>query len=122
MPISTFLKGREPDRLRGLAWLALSGTAVIMAGTVTSDLGGGGTTVYRNVGTAPCRIYPLASSGVSRYVGGAISENSTHMVRVPVGSTISLQDRIVTRGGTYEVLMLPERTSADTRTVEVIKI
>lgn len=121
MSFSTFLRGRPTGR--GLAWLALSDTAYILAGSVSSDGGGGGTTVWGTAGTAACRVYPLATSGVSRFVGGAVSENSTHMIRMPVDATVNLKDRVVVSGrGTFEVLMVPERTDQLTRVVEVIEL
>lgn len=124
MGFSTFLhSGGTVTQMRGLAFLALSETARILSGSVVSDGGGGGTTVWRAVGTTDCRIYPLATSSSSRFVGGAISENSTHMIRLPTRATVDLDDRIVVGSrGTFSVLMAPERTGELTKTIEVIKL
>lgn len=124
MGFTTFLRGGTVTQLRGLAFFALSETGYILAGSITSDGGGGGTTTWGTTGTVACRIYPLATTGVSRFVGGAINEESTHMVRMPAGATITLENRIVVGSrGTFDVLMAPERTDQPTtRVVEVIQI
>ena len=63
MGLSTFLNGREPDRLRGLLWLSLSETGVILTGAAATDTGGGGTFTWAAAGTVPCRIDPLSAGG-----------------------------------------------------------
>jgi hypothetical protein len=123
MSFSTFLhSGGTVTHLRGLTWLALNDTAYVCAGSVVSDGGGGGTTVWHTVGTVPCRIFPLAKRAIFHLVGGAINENSTHMVRVPAAATVTLEDQLVISGGTFAVLMLPRSTDEVTSTIEVVEL
>jgi hypothetical protein len=121
MPLSTFLNGRNPDRLRGLQFLSLSELGYPRALTSTSDSGGGATQTWTNGGTLACRIDPLTNN--SRVTGGAIDERSTHVVTVPSGSTVpsSGQFTILNRG-TYEVTATRDRTAAPTVQFEVIQL
>lgn len=119
MPLSTFLNGRPPTR--GLTWLALSDTALIISGTVASDSGGGVSQSWGTIGTVDCRIDPVGErSGIT---GGAIDERSTHVATIPTGSTIDIQNRIeITGRGTYEVTAVRERTDQLTQVFEVIHL
>lgn len=122
MPLSTFLNGRDPDRLRGLTWLALSETGVIMAGTTLSDSGGGATTGWAAAGTFECRIDPLAanSGGV---LGDRIDERSTHLVTVPPSANVTTDHQFAISGrGTFEVTATREQTAESVSSFEVIKI
>ena len=121
MPFSTFLDGRNPTQLRGLAWLSLSDTGVIQSNAGTSDAGGGITSAWSNVGTTECRLDPLTSR--SRITGGQIDERSTHVVTVPPDAVIGAADRVVIAGqGTFEITAADSRTRPWLNTFEVIEI
>jgi hypothetical protein len=121
MPLSTFLNGRDPDRLRGLQFLALSDIALITRRAATSDSGGGASQTWATIGTAHCRVYP-AGGAPGRVVGGALDENTTHFCRLPAGTDIATPDRIVISGrGTFEVTMAQQRTGELSRLVEVMQ-
>jgi head-tail adaptor len=120
--IATFLNGRGPDRLRGLQFLALSDAATVQRRTATSDAGGGATWAWADVVTVPCRIYPVTLRGRPAFVGGALDERSTHYVTLPAQTDVTTSDRVVIAGrGTYDVTMVPTRTSELTRPVEVMQ-
>jgi hypothetical protein len=119
MPLSTFLNGRPPSR--GLIWLALSDTATIFGRTFVSDGGGGGSVTWGTVGTVDCRIDPLGAQ--SRITGGAIDERSTHIVTIPTGNTVDVQNRVVIAArGTFEVTAVRERTDPLAQTFEVLAV
>lgn len=121
MPLSTFLNGGTASQLRGLAWLALSDSGNVLAGTITDDAGGGGTQSWVAGAAVPCRVDPLsARSGVT---GGQIDERSTHFVTVPTGTGVSASDRFAVSGrGTFEVTAVRSRTAEQTHIFEVIAI
>ena len=120
MPYSTFLNGRHPTQLRGLAWLSLTDTGVIQTQAGTSDAGGGITTAWTASGTVNCRIDPL--SGRERVTGGAIDERSTHLVRCPSDAAVTTDSRIAMTGGTYEVTAVRDRTGQWLATFEVMQV
>jgi hypothetical protein len=127
MPISTFLRDRPP--VRGLTWLALSEQAIIQSPQITtaasddSDAGTGGALVWATQATVACRIYPVTVRGMGRIVGAELSEQSTHYVVTPPGTSIHLQDRVVIANrGTYEVTMILERSDAQTTMFEVFRV
>jgi hypothetical protein len=124
MPLSTFLNGRPPTVMRGLQWLALSDTAIVQSPTAVSDSGGGATTTWNPAGTFACRIDVLGAGGrEGRVTGGQIDERSTHVVTVPLGSTVSASDRVAITGrGTFEVTAVRQVTSEFDTTFEVIQI
>lgn len=120
---ATFLRGRAPTQLRGLAWLSLSDTAIVQAGTVVSDGGGGGTTSWAAAGTFACRVAPLTNRPMNREVGGQIDERSTHVLTTPPSSSIDVKNRVVVvNRGTFEVTGVRSRTDAYTNVCEVIQI
>jgi head-tail adaptor len=120
-PASTFLHDRQPTRLRGLAFLALSERGWPLAGTVISDGGGGGTTTWVAGGTVPCRIDPLARAGDERVVGGRIDDRSTHRITVPGDTPVFTTGRFqVADRGVFEVTAVQERTDQQTKAFEVV--
>ena len=122
MPVTTYLNGGTASQLRGLLWLSLSDSGNVLTATVAADSGGGGTTTWTSSGTVPCRIDPLARHGSSRETGGAIDERSTHIVTVPVGTSVQTANRFVIAGrGTFEVTAVRERTGSQTQVIEVIE-
>ena len=121
MPLSTFLDGRDPSQLRGLAWLSLSDQGILQTRAGTTDSGGGVTVAWTNAGTTECRIDPL--SGRSGIIGGRIDERSTHRVTVPPDVSVADANRFVITGrGTFEVTAAGQRTGEWTNTFEVIQI
>jgi hypothetical protein len=122
MPISTFLNDREPVQTRGLLWVALSDTGVILAGTIVSDTGGGGTATWQAAGTVGCRIDPI-SAGSGGVLGGRINEASTHLVTVPPGTSVTTDHRFaITNRGTFEVTATREQTAEQASSFEVIQV
>jgi Phage head-tail joining protein len=106
------------QQLRGAAWLFLSETGQVLSGTVVSDSGGGGTTVWSAGGTVNCRIDPLG--GGEGLAGGRISDRTTHLLSVPPDVDVDERNRFaVTNRGTFEITALRERTSEPVRTLEV---
>lgn len=122
MPLSTFLNGRAPTRLRGLMMLSLSDVGTWLTRTYTDDTGGGATATWGTAGTAiPCRIDPLGGNGRSM-TAGRVDERSTHLITVPPGTDVSTSDRFAVSGrGTFEVTAARERTAEWARLFEVIE-
>lgn len=119
MPLSTFLNGRSYTTLRGAAWLALSETGHVVAGSVTDDGGGGGSATWTAGSSVPCRIDPLYGRGEG-VVAARISERSTHAVTLPPNMVVDAGQRFAIDGrGTFEITAVRERTSEFTRTIEV---
>ncbi len=123
MSLSTFLNGREPERLRGLLWLALSETGELLTLTSTSDSGGGASQVWGTAASeVSCRIDPLGGAGRD-VLGGRIDERSTHVVTVPPGTDVSAADRFVVSGrGTFEVTAARAQTGEAASSFEVLEI
>jgi hypothetical protein len=122
MPLSTFLNGTTPTRLRGLLWLSLSDVGHHVTQVSTDDTGGGVTQVW-TAGTADiaCRLDPLGDN--TGLVGGRVDERSTHMVTVPPGTTVNASDRFAITGrGTFEITATRDQTSEFAHSFEVIEI
>jgi hypothetical protein len=122
VPLSTFLDGQDPSRLRGLAWLALSDTCVVQSRAGTSDAGGGISEAWGTAGTFVCRIDPAGGRAGGNLTGGAIDERTTHVVTAPSSSTITSGQRVVCSAGTFEVTATHERTRGWSQTFEVVQI
>ena len=123
MPLGTFLRDDPPTQLRGLQWLAFDDVAVIQSRTATSDSGGGASFVWNNVGTVPCRIYPVTLRGKGALVGEQINERTTHFCSMPAETQIGTADRIlIANRGTFEVTVALETTAALTTRVETFQI
>lgn len=118
MPLSTFLNGRVPTRLRGLKWLSLSDTGNVLTAAATSDSGGGATISWSAGAAVPCRIDPLAGREDIR--ASRISDESTHVLTVPAGTSISTANRFAITGrGTFDILAERDRTDEWTGVFEV---
>lgn len=122
MSLSTFLNGREPERLRGLLFLALSEAGTILTLTSTTDSGGGATQLWGTAGTAiPCRVDPLGNLG-GGVLAARVDERSTHVVTVPIGWSVTAADRFVIAGrGTFEVTATREQTAELATSFEVLQ-
>jgi hypothetical protein len=121
MPLGGFLNGAPVVQLRGIAWLALSETGQVGAGSVVSDGGGGGTTVWSYAGTIPCRVDPLApDEGVN---AGRMSDRSTHLITCPPETAVTASNRFSVAGrGTFEVTAVDWHTDELVRVVEAVQI
>lgn len=122
MPISTFLNGRDPTRLRGLLFLALSETGNVLTLTSTSDSGGGATQSWAAGTAIPCRIDPVTDRGYGRLTGGRVDERTTHIITVPSGTSLDARDRFAITGrGTFEITALHQQTGESARAFEVVE-
>jgi hypothetical protein len=121
VPISTFLNGRPPTRLRGAQFLSFTATASIQRRTATSDVGGGAAWTWSTIATAPCRIYPVSLRGRPGLVGGALDEHSTHFCQMPAGTDVTTSDRVLIGSGTYDVTMILDATDELSRRIEVMQ-
>lgn len=123
MPITTFLDPEHyPSRnLRGLQLLALRGTLTVQTRTVVSDTGGGGTSVWSNSGTFPCRIDSMGGS--PRVIASRLSEASTDVVTMPTSGTVGTDNRVVVANrGTFEVTAVQWRDGQLVKRFEVAPI
>lgn len=120
----TFLHGRATTPSRGLMWASFTERGYVIAGTFTSDTGGGATSSWATVGgTVDCRIDPVGDRGSSRVVGGRIDERSTHVISVPATTTVATGNRFAITGrGTFEVTATRDRTDAWMNAFEVFRI
>lgn len=104
-----FLNGGTIAQLRGLAWLSLTDIGMIGAGTVTNDGGGGGTTTWNYGSGMPCRVDPLL--GDESVIASRLSDDSTHVITVPPGTTVAAANRFAITGrGTFEITAVRTRT------------
>ena len=119
MPLSTFLDGREPNQLRGIAWLTLSETGYVLRGTAVDDGGGGVTQTWGTAGTVQCRLDPL--TGGEDVFGGQVDDRSTHLLTLPPGTSLVDTDRVyIPQRGTFEVTAVRQRTREWTTRAEVV--
>lgn len=105
-----FLQDDQLNSFRADVANTLPGTAVISAGTVTSDGAGGWTDAYVPVsgGTVACRVDPMRSRG-SRLAVEIGRETLTEMYQLTVPWDAPLTDvnmQIEIAGRTYEVVQL----------------
>jgi hypothetical protein len=116
----TLLTEAELDRMRSVAAEALPGTAVIQNETWASDGGGGGTQTFSASGTVACRIAPVGRQTGEGEIGDRMSPDAQWIVTLPAETTIDLDNRILTGGGTFSVLAIrAPRGYEITRRVEV---
>jgi hypothetical protein len=104
---------------RGAITEALTETANVLTGSVTDNLGGGGTTTYGTSADVRCRIDALG--GDEGEIAERLSDRSTHLVTLPPGTEVSVADDLSIDGrGTYEVTAVRENTDEHARFVEVV--
>lgn len=101
------LTAAELSSMRDVAATALPGTAVIQRQSFTDDGGGGGTIAWTAAGTVDCRIAPI--SGNEREIADRIAEDAASVVTLPGETSISVTDRMVISGGTFNVMAIRER-------------
>ena len=94
------------DAIAGL----LPSVAVISAGTLVSDGGGGGTLDYVPVagGTVACRVDPLSSSArsaLSVALGRQVTE-SVYRVTMPHDAPVAANARVTVGANVYQVVAL----------------
>jgi len=123
MPLATFLNDAVPAQLRGLQWLALSETGMVLSLTSVDDSGGGATQTWGTTVTGvPCRIDPVGSTGRD-LLAGRIDERSTHVITIPSGTNVTVDNRFqITGRGTFEVTAQRDQTGEMARTFEVLQI
>lgn len=114
------LTAAELERMRAVAEQALPGTAVIQAGTLVSDGGGGHTQTFVASGTVACRVAPV--NGVENERGDRISADSQYVITLPAETTVETDDQLVVAGVTYNVTAVRDRSWEVTRRVEVRKV
>jgi hypothetical protein len=121
MPITTFLDGRAPTRLRGLAWMALSDVGHVVSQVSTDDSGGGVTQAWTPGTAIPCRIDDLG--GGEALAAGRISDRSTHVITLPPNLVPTPVDRFAIDGrGTFEITGVRNRTREWLQLVEVVQV
>ena len=119
--LSTFYSDYPQTTLRGLGYLALSELAVIQRGTVTSDGGGGGTTIWQNVSTTVCRIDPAGGRG--GVIAGQISELANYVITMPGTVVVDPTERVAIVGrGTFALEAVPQRTDLTYHRIEAVEI
>lgn len=108
-PIGTFLDGRVPTQLRGLAFLALSDSGHLETQVSTDDAGGGASQVWTAGAVIACRVDDM--SGSEQLSAGRISDRSTHVITVPPNVVPTPADRFLIDGkGTFEITAVRNRT------------
>lgn len=122
MGLSTFTNGGAITQLRGLPWLALSGSGQVGTISGTSNSGGGATGSWVYGSTIPSRIDPLG--GAEGEVADRISDRSTHLITLPPETTITTDSRFssLDEVQTYEITAVRDRTSEWTRMAEAVKL
>lgn len=120
--VGTFLDGRNYTQLRGAAFLFLSEIGNIVSGSVTSDQGGGGTTIW-TAGTTdiPCRVDSMG--GGEAVMTGKISDRTTHLISIPADADVDTNDRFaIDNRGTFEITAVPENTGDLIRRLEAVQM
>lgn len=112
------LTDAELDSMRATASEALPGTAIIQTESFASNSGGGGSATWTAAGTVDCRIAPI--SGNEREIADRIAEDARSIVTLPAETSITVRDRMVINGGTFNVMAIRDRDEWEiTRRVEV---
>jgi head-tail adaptor len=90
--------------MRGTVNTSLPDTAIIQAGTISGDSGGGGTTTWNAAGTVACRLSPL--TGTERDVADHLAEDAKWLITVPAATAVTTDSRVLVGSATFEVLAL----------------
>lgn len=109
-----------PFRLRGLLFLSLTDVGKVGTRSATSDSGGGASATWTYGADVPCRVDPLG--GAETVVAGRLDDRSTHKITVPVGTTVTTDDRFAVTGrGTFEITAVLDRAGADSLPLHAIE-
>jgi hypothetical protein len=106
--------------MRAVLNSSLPDTAVIQAGTVTDDIGGGGTLTWAAAGTVDCRVSPIRSvADTEDLLAGRITSDSNWVLTFAADANVDTENRVVTGGNTYEVnaVLAPRSWELSTRTI-----
>jgi head-tail adaptor len=114
------LSAAEITRMRTVAEQAMPGTAVIHAGTLTSDSGGGYTETFTASGTVACRVAPIM--GTEGEEGDRITADAQYVITLPAETTVETDDRLEVGAITYTVVAVRDRSWELTRRVEARKV
>lgn len=106
----------EINAMRSVANQTLWGTAVIQTEGFTDDGGGGGSVSWSVAGTVSARLAPL--TGSEREIADRIASDASYLITLPAETSITVKDRVVMGGGTFNVMAIRKRTSEITRQVE----
>ena len=88
---------------------SLPGTAIVQTRTWVSDGGGGGTTSWVAAGTYDCRIAPTGGAdNVDKEIGDRLHPETEFVITLPASFEADTEDRVVTAGGTFEVIGVTE--------------
>lgn len=122
MGLSTFTNGGAVLHLRGLPWLALSGSGQIGTLGGSADAGGGASRTWTYGGTIPSRIDPL--SGGQEEAADRIADRSTHTITLPPETPITVSSRFASldENQTYEITAIRNLTAERVRVVEAVKL
>lgn len=102
---------------------ALPGTAVIHTSTLASDGQGGWIPTYSASGTVVARLSPEGLRGEEPELAGRISEVRHLVLTIPAETTVSVDDRIVYDGETFDVVEVRDRTPWElSRRVRVVEV
>ena len=99
LPLST----SELVQMRGVADVALPGTAVIHTATKASDSQGGYTWTYAAASTVDARLAFENLRGGEAITAGRLAELGNWILTVPAHTTLDEDDRVVFDTVTYEV-------------------
>jgi hypothetical protein len=108
MPIST----RDIARMKTVAEAEMRDTATIQRSTKTTDGEGGTTAVYAQSGSAfACLLAPLKRQNDEESVADRNAKLVRRVLTYPTATTLTLTDRIVCQGSTWEVAQIHEPRS-----------
>ena len=108
------LTAAEITGMRSTLDESLPGTAVISRATWVSDNQGGSTATWAAAGTVIARISPAtARPGVEPVAGGGLVSESDWVGTFPDGTDITVRDRVVWSGATFEVVDLDKPRTWD---------
>lgn len=105
--------------LRGLAYLALSDTGYILRGSVTDNLGGGGTLTWGTAGTVWCRVAP--AGGAETEMAEGIFGRDAYTITVPALTNVTTADRFKADGIEFEIAAVNTRTDEQLRTLDATR-
>jgi len=98
------IRGAALTRIRGAVYGALTDTVVISRRVIASDGAGGSTAGWARVWSGPGHLTPVATiASAEATIGDRESSARAWVCALPYGTGITLADRIVSGGRTFEV-------------------